>query len=144
GMGGGGSTWGGSGYQMNVDANELEELPIQVWSTKALTARWSQQEISLATGKLESSGDVLREGSVMHHLNAPLSDCFLAFGASLYDIGEMKPDQPYVIDLASLRDLKGRMQGTKLQYDVEHVSHYRPSQYDVTNSDIYNVLEKMM
>jgi len=87
-----------AGYQYGDQLASLERLPVQVWSTKTLTARWSARvEMPLAI-ELRQNGEELLDGRIANTSELELEDCLLLYGRWAYDLGRLKSGASQEID----------------------------------------------
>ncbi|MBI3469123.1 MAG: hypothetical protein HY000_39465 [Planctomycetes bacterium] len=94
------------GYRFGPDAQSVEDVPIQVWSTKSFSAQWQQEASGLldvvgpsgrggrGTGaaRLHNPDSSYLVGALSHHLDQPLEQCVLLFGNNAYLIGSDSRD----------------------------------------------------
>ena len=79
-------------YQVSPRLDRLVGLPVQVWSTKSLCARWTARvEPGVAAELTEQSHTPV--GTVTNRLDFPLSQCLLVYGRWLYELGTLRPGQ---------------------------------------------------
>ena len=77
-------------YAPNLDA--LLGVPIQVWSTKSLTARWEAANAACPAAELAETEQLL-SGTITNTLPFPLRECMLAEGRSVYELGTLGPGE---------------------------------------------------
>lgn len=79
------AVFGGRGYRFSADAASVENLPVEHWSTKSLSATWSG-ELSkpLVECHLENLGTGQLRGSLTLHFNEPLEECMLVANGWAY------------------------------------------------------------
>ena len=70
-------------FRYATDLDALYGVPIQVWSTKSLTARWSGPAAAYPAADL-TEDDRLLSGSITNTLPFSLRDCVLMHGSSAY------------------------------------------------------------
>ncbi|MHC4177861.1 MAG: hypothetical protein ACYSWU_10160 [Planctomycetota bacterium] len=73
------------GYEFSPELDSMQDVPIQIWSTKSLTARWTAQARDCPKAELVDEGQ-FPAGSVTNTLNFPLSKCFLIYGRQAYTL----------------------------------------------------------
>jgi hypothetical protein len=78
-------------YAFTPQLDGLIRMPIAVWSTKGVTARWQGQAESPINGELVDRGDGLLTGTVLSRLDQPLDNCVLVYGRWAYPIGSLEP-----------------------------------------------------
>ena len=89
GMDSGGGSLLSTGYGLSPDFDKLEELPINVWSTKAIIGRWSAQSKSPVEADLEAQIDEVIAGPIISNLDFDLDECVLLFGRWAYPLGRL-------------------------------------------------------
>jgi len=79
------------GYSFNDSLSEMRGLPVQLWSTKTITARWEAEVASSMPSELRRVGEEMLRGSVVNELQVPLDDCLLLYGPWAYRLGRVAP-----------------------------------------------------
>lgn len=97
GGGGGGVGLFGTGYSFTDKLSRIDGLPVQVWSTKSLTARWDGTAPTGIEADLAPDGDMV-VGRVTNTWDTSLDDCRLFYGTWAWRLGTMKPNQTINID----------------------------------------------
>lgn len=93
------------GYAYVGDATALDAVPIQVWSMKGFTARWSGGATPAIGGTLQRvAGDHAR-GSVTNQLATPIRGAILAFAHRVYPLGDLAPGNPVRVENKTPEDL---------------------------------------
>jgi hypothetical protein len=88
----GGLELGRPEYRFSADGTSIEDLPVSIWSTKSLTARWQFDDDALVESKLESPGLSQLFGTFTHHLPVPIEDWIVAYGNRVFrPRGEVNP-----------------------------------------------------
>lgn len=139
------SSWGssGNGYLLDLESGKLANVPIQVWSTKTFTARWSVSGVELLEADLRADGEDLDSAQLISHMNIPLEQCLLTYGGSVYDIGRLKPGQTMDVSLVQRMSFKDRLKDTVLVQGAKG-SPYQPTPYNVGSHDAHEILKLMM
>jgi hypothetical protein len=123
-------------FQYAADLEALADVPIQVWSTKSLTARWDAPAAACPVVEL-TEGDRVLLGSITNTFPFPLRDCILAHGSSVYELGDLLPGQP--------KRLGPTVKRTELKTFLTRVAfNESPSPYEQSNRDPAYVLRAMM
>ncbi len=86
------------GYQYGEGLASLERLPVQVWSTKTLAARWSARVEMPLSVVLRQDGEELLGGKITNESEIELEDCLLLYGRWAYDLGRLKGGDSRDID----------------------------------------------
>lgn len=133
-------------YDHRPDMSSLERVPIQVWSSKALTARWRAHTSLDFASRLSAAGEDALEGSFTNDLDVPLTDCLMAYGRWVYALGTVKPGQTVTFGPGRERtELATQLTGRRLRYDSQNQqSTYYASEYDVLGFDVPAILQQMM
>lgn len=132
-------------YDFSPGLDALRGVPIQIWSTKSVTARWSAQVDNLLEARLVEK-DHLPRGTITNTLGFPLTDCLLAYGAHAYELGRLEPDESVRVGSALVRrELKSLLTSRQIIF-VEENNDYRPqaTQYDQSSVDTAYILRAMM
>ena len=97
-------------YRFSPSLDAMEGVPIPVWSTKSLTARWTATGGNWPAAELADDGQSLH-GSITNPFDFPLEHCVLIYDRWAYDLGTIGPQQA-----AHGRD-RGQTQRTE---DISH------------------------
>ncbi len=88
-----------TGYSYNSTRSKMAGLPVQVWSTKTISARWSAQVDSpTITTELQPTVDQLLVGQFTNATGAELEDCMLLYNRWAYHIGPVADGTTITID----------------------------------------------
>jgi len=134
-------------YSPQLDA--LLDVPIQVWSTKSLTARWGAAHAKAPPADLVSAGLVL-SGTITNTFGFPLRDCVLAHGQLVYELGTIEPgESARVGPLVKRSALKTLLTGWKIVFSETNklgTDAYRQevTPYDQSSTDLPYILRTMM
>lgn len=138
------------GYEYSASLDTLQGMPMRVWSTKSLTARWNLDGQPRVASEL-ADRDGLPEGTVTNPLPFPLADCVLAYGRWAYELGTLRPGQSAEIGpLAVRRELETLLTGRKLEFsegELPGSKKYRMDTrplYDQSSTDPAYVLRAML
>jgi hypothetical protein len=101
-------------YEESPRLDRLVGLPVQVWSTKSLCARWTgRAEPGVAAELAEQSRTPV--GTVRNRLGFPLWQCLLVYGHWVYELGTLRPGQSVSIgtthDRRELRSFLMQVEG---------------------------------
>ena len=97
GSGAQGGGWFSSRYEFSPRLMEIDGLPVQVWSTKSLTARWDGKAQTGIEAELTPTDDLV-VGRITNTWDAALHDCRLLYGTWAWRLGELEPNQSIEID----------------------------------------------
>lgn len=158
GLGLAGRAWGGmnspaAGPQLFLrpyDAvpalDALLGVPIDVWSTKGVNARWRT-----ATGdpameaRLTVRPDQSLEGSLTSRLDFPLSNCWLAYDRWAWGIGRLQPGETAQIKLGSHVSLQAALRDFRIIEQVPNQGFVQqPVALDVHSRDVPLIVRMMM
>jgi hypothetical protein len=133
-------------YDFSPGLDALGDVPIQTWSTKSLTGRWTARTDAGLKGRLREQ-DHLPTGTITNALDFPLVDCLLAYGEHAYELGRIEPGETVEVGPNLLRRglaplLTGQRQ---IIFDKETERyHVEATPYDRTSTDVAYVLRIMM
>jgi hypothetical protein len=136
--GNGPSLWGDE-FQYATDLNAMTNVPIQVWSTKSLTARWNAPSTAYPAAELTEAKRSL-SGKITNTLPFPLRDCVLAHGESAYELGTIAPGE--TVSLGAAVNLKTFL--TRAVFGEGGHMSQQATPYNTSSKDLGYVLQKMM
>jgi len=87
-----------TGYQFSDGLSSMQRLPVQVWSTKTLTARWSARVNAPVQAALRQDGEELLSGTISNDSGVELEDCLLLYGRWAYNLGRLPLGKTLDID----------------------------------------------
>ncbi len=129
-------------YAENLDA--LYGMPIQVWATKSLTARWTAPGAACPAAELAESDELL-SGSITNTLPFSLRGCIVAYGRSAYDLGSLEPGQVARLAPTTKRsELKTLLTGYRAVFTEGDKSRQEATPYDQSSTDLAGILRTMM
>jgi hypothetical protein len=142
----------GSGrYEFAPALDGLRGLPIQVWSTRSLTARWSRSAKAVDLQKNVLQADLTDEdqslvGTITNNLKFPLSKCMLAYDRWAYELETLQPGQAVPLGAMTQRsELRTRLTGRRMIMESAKENYRQEAAvYDQGNSDASYVLRMMM
>ncbi|MBN2024622.1 MAG: hypothetical protein JW809_17730 [Pirellulales bacterium] len=132
-------------YAFAPALDSFSGMPVQVSSTKSLTARW----IASWRGAIEADlaeVDELPSGTLSHSLAFPLENCLFAYDRWVYDLGTLAPGKTLRIEAVGQRAKLGTLlTGRRLVRD-ERGDRLREEStpYNVSSDDAAYVLRQMM
>ncbi len=132
-------------YDFSPDLETMEGMPILVWSTKSLTARWTALDAKCPKAELEGDGYLLT-GRVENRFDFPLKNCILAYQRWAYVLETLEPAGSVRIDSMTKRsELRTLLTGRKIVF-TEKRDHYHQEStpYDRASIDPAYVLRAMM
>lgn len=111
-------------YEFAPNADAVSNLPVQIWSTRGLTAQWQGPAGARVRASLRSTGVGRLAGTLTHQFEAPLETWMLAYGSHVYlpelrrgeDIpAPLRPGEelrPEIRHRVAVRELEGFLTGT--------------------------------
>jgi len=87
------------GYTLASDRTSMQNVPVQVWSTKTITARWSASAGESIQADLQRTSDELLEGQFTNSTGINLEDCLLLYGRWAFHLGKVADNSTHKIDL---------------------------------------------
>lgn len=129
-------------YDFAPDLSVMLGVPIQVWSTKSFTGRWSASTTAVLPGELSDEEQSLA-GSVTNPFDYPLQNCLLVYDRWAYELGTIGPGQSIVFDQNSKRsELKTLLTGKKTIFGEKYSQEITP--YDQASPDLPYIVRRMM
>jgi hypothetical protein len=140
-------------YDFSPELDAMRNVPIPIWSTKSLTARWTAPAKGCLRAELvDEDGAVV--GTITNTLRFPLAKCLLIYGHHAYTLktrdnddprdagrlGTLQPGESTTIDPWTRRsELKTLLTGQRLIKN-------RPvsTLYDQSSVDLHYILQAMM
>jgi len=80
-------------YATSPALDEIIGLPVQVWSSRAVVAEWHAKSPSLVRADLALGVDSLPEGQLRWEAPWTLEDCWLVYGDTVSQLGELRPGE---------------------------------------------------
>lgn len=134
-------------YDFSPQLDRLLGMPINVWSTRSLTAQWTSAETGGFKAHVSLGSDDGLDGQLTNELGVPLTNCWLAYDRWVYPLETIEPGQ--TIDLAARwKDrevLLSRLTRNRVDYDEikkQYISATSP--YDRESFDVPMILREMM
>jgi hypothetical protein len=129
-------------YSFTPDLRAMRGVPIQVWSTKSFTGRWSSSTAEFPRAEL-SEEDQSLAGSITNTLGFPLKNCFLVHDRWVYELSTLAPGQSVVVDQYLKRsELKTFITGKKMIFAEKYRQEVKP--YESASADVPYILRIMM
>lgn len=132
------------GFRYANDYDALLGMPVQVWSSKSLTARWEAPAASAPTAKLSVDNRTL-VGRITNTLDFPLENCLLAFDRSAYKLGTLQPGKSARFGPLTRRsELKTYLTGRRTVKADKDSYRHESTPYDLASTDLVYILRTMM
>ncbi len=129
-------------YQFAPQLNALQGVPIQVWSMKSFTGRWTSSTAMFPRAELSEDGQSLF-GSVSNTLGFSLRQCILAHGRWAYELGPLAAGETAIVDQTVKRsELRTLLTGKKMIFEEKYRQEITP--YDQASTDVSYILKMMM
>jgi hypothetical protein len=129
-------------YNFSPPLNALQDVPIQVWSTKSFTGRWASSTATFPSADLSADEQSL-SGTITNTLAFPLRQCILVHDRWAYELGDLAPGQTAIVDQYLQRsELKTLLTGKKMIFDEKYRQEITP--YDQSSTDVAYILKMMM
>jgi hypothetical protein len=139
-MNSGGASNLGGGYEFSKDLDVLRGVPIQIWSTKSITARWYARAQLPVSAELREVADNMLAGTIASDLSFDVSEARLFYDRWVYVIPKFSSGQTLSLDDSS-KALLGRTHLTGQQtFNSSDVT----TQYDAHEINVARVAEMMM
>jgi hypothetical protein len=128
-------------YQCAPGLDALLGVPLPVWSSKSLNARWIATTADRLAAQLAEQ-DLMPVGTVTNTLEIPLKDCLLCYRHWIYRLGDLAPGESVEVAVTSpRRELTTFLTGRKLLFE-EGVQRATP--YDRGSVDLNYIVRAMM
>ena len=134
-----------SGYSFSPALDAMHGVPVQVWSTKTITSRWSTNSSIDLESQLTLDGDELR-GSFTNSSAIEFEDCQLLYGSQAYNVGRVAPGTVAKIDGSKLpRRVKTLLTNATAGDSTEsETAEDGTVSFDYANKDIARLVKVMM
>ncbi len=81
------------GFSFDDSLSAMQGVPVQLWSTKTITARWEAEVAPLMPSELHRAGEEMLRGRIVNETQASLEDCLLLYGPWAYRLGRVGPGE---------------------------------------------------
>jgi hypothetical protein len=131
-------------YDFKESQSWLAGVPIQVWSSKSLTARWNGRVGSTFECDLLQKGPN-PAGYLTSRLDVPLTECLLVYHDWVYELGTLTPGQRFRVGpTVPRRELTSFLTGRKLVFDEEEKqARQQTTRYSIESTDPEYILRAM-
>jgi len=128
-------------YECSPRLDALAGVPVQIWSTKSFSARWTAKTSAKPEARIVQQ-DRVPVGTITNTLAVPLSECLLCYGRWAYRLGDLAPGESAQVGPSSeRRDLTTLLTGRRLLFE-EGVQRATP--YDRGSVDVAYIVRAMM
>jgi len=115
----------------------LRNVPVAAVSTRLFEAGWSRAAADVVASDLVRDGQGTLRGSFAHHLPFPLTDCRVAHGGWIYDVGDLAPGERH--DLAGGRGPRSLSGALARREAVKE--RQAAARWDRSGTDLARILE---
>jgi hypothetical protein len=145
-QGGGQASLFDRGYAFASELQSMLDVPVQLWSTKTITARWSSEVIIPLETTLARTDDQLLEGQITNKGELPLDDCVLLYGQWAWNLGTLAADSALnVADAAQPRTVRTLLtNATAGDSTIVDIADDGTVPYRLGNNDITRLAKTMM
>jgi hypothetical protein len=145
-QGGGQSNSFERGYSFAPQLEKMFKVPVQLWSTKTITARWLAIKNSPVESKLVRTDDQLLEGQVINNGDMALEDCVLLYGQWAWNAGTLNANSAVnVADIAQARTVRTLLtNATAGDTTITDVADDGTVPYRLANTDITRLAKAIM
>ncbi len=132
------------GFRYAADLDVLLDVPIPIWSSKSLTARWEATAAACPAAELVATGRLL-SGTITNTLGFPLRKCLLAYGQSAYELGTLDPGRSVRLGAMTKRsELRTLLTGRRAVLTDGDKYRQQTTPYDQSSLDLSYILRIMM
>ncbi len=134
------------GYDFDPQLTTMTGLPVEQWSTKSLTARWTARLDAPLEALLRPQGDDLVAGRITNRTGVRLEDCFLMHGRWARQLPPLEPDATVEVDDA-LTEVTVRTALTSVTAGDDHTVRATADAsviFDPGGADVARVAKAMM
>lgn len=142
GQGGAGASLFGRSYWFSPDLSAVEEAPIQVWSTKSFTSRWSAPVAPGVKGELRLGLDNVPEGTIVNQLPFALDNCLLLADRWAYTLNRLEPGKTATLKAGDQSELARTLLNRELISNDKNIVYATP--YNQNQHSIEGALRLMM
>ena len=86
------------GYAYSPALTAMQDLPIQLWSTKTITSNWQAEVVCPIDSELVRSGGELVRGQFTNNSEVVLRDSLLLYGNWAYHLGNIPPEGVTIVN----------------------------------------------
>ncbi len=86
------------GYVFADALEAMRGVPVELWSTKTITARWSAEVSASIQSQLHRADEEMLQGQIVNDTGQPLDDCLVLYGPWAYFLGHLTPAAVKQID----------------------------------------------
>jgi len=132
-------------YELSPRLDAIENLPIPVWSTRSLTARWTAPAAGCPAADLADENQVL-SGTITNTLDFTLGRCILAYDRWAYELGTLRPGESARLGPDVKRsELQTLLTGLKFVFDKSKDKYHQElTPYDQSSTEVPYILRAMM
>jgi hypothetical protein len=79
------------GYEFADALTAMRGVPVELWSTKTITARWAAEVKTPVQSQLHRAGEELLQGQIVNDTGLQLDDCLVLYGPWAFYLGRIEP-----------------------------------------------------
>jgi hypothetical protein len=134
------------GYAFNTPLDEMLGVPVQMWSTKTITSRWSAKVTAPLETTLNRTDEQLLVGQIVNSADAALEDCVLLYGQWAWNLGSIAAGSAInVADATSPRTVRTLLtNATAGEEMITDTADDGTVPYRLANTDITRLVKVMM
>lgn len=134
------------GFSFNDSLSAMDGVPVQLWSTKTITARWEAEAASLMPSQLRRIGEEMLQGQFTNETQVPLEDCLLLYGPWAYRLGRVGAGETLEIgDELQPRTVKTMLtSATAGDTTVTHTAQDGTVRFSNAENDVARLVKVMM
>ena len=134
------------GYSFSPRLDAMRGMPVQEWSTKTLTARWTGDVDQSLQATLQPDADELLTGEILNQTGIDLDDCLLMYGRWAYRLNKLENGETAVIDRSQQpRTVKTQLtSGRAGDQATADTADDGTVQFDIYGSDVSRLVKLMM
>lgn len=134
------------GYRFAQELDQMEGLPVQEWSTKTITGRWTAAFSAMPLeAMLRPDAEELVAGYITNRTGTDLSECVLLVGRWAYSLGQINDGATVKIDSERQpRSIKTQLTGSLVGQDPIPGATDNVAIFDPASSDVAGLTTLMM
>lgn len=133
-------------YSFSPALDAMQNVPIAIWSTKALEARWTSNLSGQPLFEAELQRDAQEDlsGAVTSHLPIPLKDCFLLYNQKAYQLDTIAAGATAQVIESRNRQIKDVLRDTTLEDVGKGDIRFVTPAYDYSVTDVTATTRAML
>ncbi|MDZ4656292.1 MAG: hypothetical protein SH868_01805 [Bythopirellula sp.] len=134
------------GYAFNTALDKMLGLPVQLWSTKTITSRWSADVTAPVETTLNRTDEQLLLGQIVNSTDAAFEDCVLLYGQWAWSLGSIPAGSAVnVLDASQPRTVRTLLtSATAGETTITETADDGTVPFRLANADITRLAKTMM